>query len=167
MEVSEKLLEHLKQQPQIIKLPWSKNEISQDQFMSLRSFDIWIHEQDIRSAVNSPGDLATNPARSAAQRMINALPLIWGKKVGAPPGSEILFTLTGPGIEGSVRIAVNPEGHAEFVEQVSESADQVSMSWPDFVNAFAGRVPISETLAASQIHGKLAELFTTQLASTP
>jgi uncharacterized protein (TIGR03083 family) len=164
-ESSANLLNYLADQPPIIKMPWSKSELSQDQFLLLRSFDIWVHEQDIRSAINSPGDLATNPARNAAHRMINSLPVIWGKKVGAPPGSELHFTLTGPGIEGSANIGVTWEGQAEFVDQVSDSATKVSMSWPGFFNAFAGRQ--SQSIAQPKSHGDLAEEFITQLVSTP
>ncbi len=166
-EVSAQLVEHLGHSTAMIKVPWAKSELPLNQFLSMRSFDVWVHEQDIRSAIDSPGNLDTNPARNAARRMIGSLPLIWGKKVAAPAGFELSFTLTGPGIEGTVNIAVSSDGRAEFVDQVSESANRVSMSWPDFSHAFSGRVPASETIARSQTDGELAEVFITQLASTP
>ena len=158
-------LAYLEQQPEILKIPWSKSELTQDQFLLLRSFDIWVHEQDIRSAIDSPGNLATNPARNAAQRMINSLPMIWGKKVGAPVGSELKFSLNGPGIEGSTSIAALSEGRAEFVDRVSASATVVNMSWPAFFNAFAGRVSASTPEPLTQ--GELADELIAQLVSTP
>jgi uncharacterized protein (TIGR03083 family) len=166
-EASNQLIEFLEHSTAMIKVPWAKSELPLDQFLSMRSFDVWVHEQDIRSAIQSPGNMNTNPARNAAQRMINSLPLIWGKKIAAPPGSELIFTLAGPGVEGTVNIAVSPEGRAEFVEQVGDSADRVTMSWPDFAHAFAGRVPVAESIARAQIDGELAKAFVAQLASTP
>lgn len=161
------LVEFLNSNSPTIKVPWVKDEIPLDLFLSMRAFDTWTHEQDIRATTSSPGNLGTNPARATAQRMIAAIPLIWGKKVGAPPGSALTLTLTGPEVEGSVHILVDPDGRAGFVDSEVHGATTVTMSWPDFFNAFSGRVPASESLAAAVIDGDLAEEFISQLPSTP
>lgn len=138
-----------------------------DQFLSMRTFDIWTHEQDIRTAIDAPGNLGTNPARTAAKRIITTIPLIWGKKVGAPVGSALTVTLTGPDIAGSAHILVGPDGRAGFVDAPVPNATTVTMSWPDFFNAFSGRVPASESLAAAELSGDLAGEFIKKLPSTP
>ncbi|MCF8530271.1 MAG: maleylpyruvate isomerase family mycothiol-dependent enzyme [Candidatus Nanopelagicales bacterium] len=150
-----------------IKIPWVKDEISLDQFYSMRTFDTWTHEQDIRLALGLPGHLGSNPARMSAQRMISSLPLIWGKKVGAPPGAALTLTLTGPDIEGTAHVVVGEDGRAAFVDQTGEGAAQVSMPWPAFVHAFAGRVPPEQSLAAATYSGEFAANFISQLPSTP
>ncbi len=166
-DTSSALVEFLQSNSPTIKVPWVKDEIPLDLFLSMRTFDAWAHEQDIRATINSPGNLGTNPARTTAQRMIAATPLIWGKKVGAPAGSALTVTLTGPDIEGSVHILVDPDGRAAFVDSEVTGATRITMSWPDFLNAYSGRVPASETLAAAVIDGELAEEFISQLPSTP
>ncbi len=161
------LMEFLSSNSPTIKVPWVKDEIPLDRFLSMRTFDAWTHEQDIRATVKLPGNLGTNPARTTAQRMIAATPLIWGKKVGAPVGSALTLTLTGPEVEGSVHIVVDSDGRASFIDSQVNGATTISMSWPDFLNAFTGRVPASESLAAAVMNGDLAAEFISQLPSTP
>lgn len=161
------LVEFLANNSSTIKVPWVKNEISTDRFFSMRTFDTWTHEQDIRTAINAPGNLGTNSARAAAQRMISSTPMIWGKKVGAPAGSALTLTLSGPEIEGSAHILMNSEGVAEFVDSPVVGAYSVTMSWPGFTNAFTGRVPVSQSLATANMSGDLAVEFVSQLPSTP
>jgi uncharacterized protein (TIGR03083 family) len=170
---SQALIEHLPVHGLEFQVPWMKGEISIDQFLSLRTFDIWVHEQDIRSALGMPGNLGNNPARTSAQRMISALPLIWGKKVGAPPGSVITLHLTGPEIIGAATIMVNHDGRAVFTELTESAGDvysdvnSVSMSWPSFNDAFCGRVELDAIVASADLVGPLAEAFVSQLPSTP
>ena len=64
-------------------------------FMRIRTFDCWIHEQDIRDAVSSPGGEEGDAARAAFDEMEAALGYIVGKKAGAPAGSSVTFELTG------------------------------------------------------------------------
>jgi uncharacterized protein (TIGR03083 family) len=65
-------------------------------FMRIRTFDCWIHEQDIRDAVGSPGGEEGVAARVALDEMEAALGYVVGKKAGAPAGSSVTFELTGP-----------------------------------------------------------------------
>lgn len=161
------LMEFLTNNSPNIKVPWVKDEMPIELFLSMRTFDAWTHEQDIRTAINAPGNLGTNPARTAAQRMIATIPLIWGKKVGAPIGSTLTLTVAGPEIEGSVHIEVGPDGRAGFVDAPGAGAATITMSWPDFVNAFTGRVEMTKSLAAAELSGDLAAEFVTKLPSTP
>ena len=64
--------------------------------LGFRIFDSWVHEQDMRRAVDAPGDLDSPAAAHALGMMVGVLPYIVGKKVGAPDGSTVVLSLTGP-----------------------------------------------------------------------
>ena len=62
-----------------------------------RIFDSWVHEQDMRRAVERPGRPRLAGGRATrSELMIGAMPFVVGKKVGAPDGSTVVFSLTGP-----------------------------------------------------------------------
>ncbi len=63
---------------------------------AFRIFDSWVHEQDMRRGLERPGDLDSDAARFSTQMMLDVLPYVVGKKVGAPDGSTVVLTLTGP-----------------------------------------------------------------------
>lgn len=69
-------------------------------FMQIRIFDCWVHEQDIRRAVEIPGGLDDIVADHALGRILQAMPFVVGKKVRAPEGSTILFDLAEKGSYG-------------------------------------------------------------------
>jgi uncharacterized protein (TIGR03083 family) len=60
-----------------------------------RVFDSWAHEQDIRRAVDRPGDLDSPVADFAFRRIADALPFVVGKKVHPPDGTTVVFEVTG------------------------------------------------------------------------
>jgi uncharacterized protein (TIGR03083 family) len=56
---------------------------SGDDFLRIRVFDCWLHEQDVRCAVNRPGNLTGPVADFVVARCSMALPMIVGKRGGA------------------------------------------------------------------------------------
>jgi uncharacterized protein (TIGR03083 family) len=76
-------------------------------FLNIRIFDNWVHEQDIRRAVGRPGHLKGPVAEHAVGRLAMAMPFVVGKKAQAPNGTTVTFEITGPagrtlpiGVEG-------------------------------------------------------------------
>jgi uncharacterized protein (TIGR03083 family) len=67
--------------------------------------DCWVHEQDIRRAVNKPGGLDGPVAAHAFGRHSSAIPFVVGKKAGAPDGSTVVVD-----VAGFEPIAVGVEG---------------------------------------------------------
>ena len=65
-------------------------------FMQIRVFDCWVHEQDVRYAVDRPGHDAGPVAEQSVDEIVRALGYIVGKKAGAEPGSSVRISLTGP-----------------------------------------------------------------------
>ncbi len=90
---------------------------SYGRFMRIRVFDCWMHEQDIRAAVQRPSsdDDLHGPASQLALDEISAtMGFVVGKLAKAPDGSRILFELTGP-LARSIRVSV--DGRAQVVDE--------------------------------------------------
>ncbi len=60
-----------------------------------RVIDLWVHEQDIRRAVDRPGELDTPAAQIVTEVFVGALPYVIGKRAGAEPGSTVTVTVDG------------------------------------------------------------------------
>ncbi|MHB8263788.1 MAG: maleylpyruvate isomerase family mycothiol-dependent enzyme [Acidimicrobiales bacterium] len=65
------------------------------EFMAIRVFDCWVHEQDIRRAVTRPGNLTGEIAGHSRERIKLALPYVVGKKAQSPDGSVVAFHISG------------------------------------------------------------------------
>ncbi len=77
------------------------------EFVRIRIFDAWVHEQDMRRALNMPGDLDGPVAAHSVGRVAGALPFVVARKAQAPDGVTVVFDITGPagrvvpvGVEG-------------------------------------------------------------------
>jgi uncharacterized protein (TIGR03083 family) len=87
-------------------------------FLEIRIFDCWVHEQDVRRAVSKPGHLDGPVAAHSFGRITAAVPYVVGKKVAPPDGTDIVFDITGP-VGG--RLAVFMEvGRAKAVDRIPE-----------------------------------------------
>lgn len=89
------------------------------QFMRIRQFDCWLHEQDIRHALGRPGHEGGACARLALEQIVTALGYIVGKRGKAPDGSTVTFELTGPAAR-TVHVAV--DGKAKVVAELPAPA---------------------------------------------
>jgi len=63
--------------------------------LNIRVMDFWVHEQDIRRAVDKPGGLDTPVAAHAFGRHRTAIPFVVGKKAGAPDGTTVVVEVAG------------------------------------------------------------------------
>lgn len=91
-------------------------------FMQIRVFDCWVHEQDIRRAVDRPGHQDGPAAEEAVDEVVRSLGFVIGKKVGAPDGSRITIELTGP-VRRAIHVAV--DGRAKVVDDLDRAADAI------------------------------------------
>lgn len=64
-------------------------------FMRLRVFDCWVHEQDIRRAAGRAAVADGHLAQLAVERMGAAMPYVVGKKVAPPDGTTVVFAVAG------------------------------------------------------------------------
>jgi len=60
-----------------------------------RTVDAWVHEQDIRRAVDRPGSLGTGGAQVTAHTFAAGMPYVLGKRVAPPVGTSVVWTITG------------------------------------------------------------------------
>ena len=61
-----------------------------------RALDVWVHEQDIRRAVDRPGGMSGGGAEVTVHTFAAALPYVLGKKVAPPPGTTVAWSVQGP-----------------------------------------------------------------------
>ncbi len=136
-----------------------------------RTFDLWAHEQDIRSAIGQDGNWSTPEAVIAFQQMAASLPYVWGKGVGAPAGATVQLTVTGPELEAELYAAVDDDGKAMASAAVEKPTVHVTLSWPDYMRLTCGRVNAEdpELLARVSAEGdpELVSALLTKLTITP
>ena len=124
---------------------------SYGRFMQIRVYDCWIHEQDMRAALNRPGQLSGPAAEQSLDEVARALGFIVGKKAGAPQGSSVEIEVTGPTAR---RLFVSVEGRATVVEHLAgEPTAKVKMPFDLFVPMASGRVPPDPTAAGVELSG--------------
>jgi uncharacterized protein (TIGR03083 family) len=119
---------------------WFLGEIPVEQLMQMRTFDIWVHEQDIRDAVGRPGGMDSAGAQVAWARVRDTMPFIWGKKIGAQGSLELL--VTGPGPSGRYVIAVDG-GRARYVDDAHADV-RIEITWADLIARAGGRKSVDE-----------------------
>jgi uncharacterized protein (TIGR03083 family) len=85
-------------------------------FMRVRVFDCWMHEHDIRDALDEPAseaDLVGPAARLTLDEMVTSMGYVVGKLGKAPDGSRVAIELTGP-LARTIRVTV--DGRAKLVD---------------------------------------------------
>jgi uncharacterized protein (TIGR03083 family) len=110
------------------------------QFMAIRVFDCWYHDEDMREALDRPGYLDGPVAdHSLARIPPKGLPYVVGKKAGAPAGSTVVFDVAGtPPIVAAV--LVPPEGRAVLLERAPDAPTvTVEMDRRTFARLAGGR----------------------------
>ena len=83
-------------------------------FMQIRTFDCWMHEQDLRVTLGLPGGEDGPAAETALEEVTRALGYIVGKRAAAPDGAIVAIDLTGPLTRG---LTVVVDGRARLVDE--------------------------------------------------
>ena len=77
---------------------WSPvGEVPRAEFMAVRVFDSWVHEQDVRLALDRPGGSGNAASAISLDRVQGAMPFVVGKKAGCADGTAVRFDVAGPG----------------------------------------------------------------------
>jgi uncharacterized protein (TIGR03083 family) len=116
----------------------------------LRTFDVWVHEQDIRSALGRPGNLDSPAAAVFVSTVMLQLPRLIAKGAGLEPGHIVVIDVTGPIVaRQGVRVEMDeqgrPRGHAMLADRQSDGATTISLSTEAFTRRAAGRRSVSDT----------------------
>lgn len=135
-------------------------------FMRIRIFDCWMHEQDLRDAVSSPGGMESPAATIAVEEMIGKLGYIVGKRASAPEGSTLTLRLTGA---AGRTVSVVVEGRARLVDEApAEPTVALAMPAGVFARLYGGRVAPADVSNDIRIDGdgELAQRVLSELAVT-
>ena len=60
-----------------------------------RPLDVWMHEQDVRRALDMPGNLDSAPAIHATDYLMESLPFVVAKRAQAPVGTVVRLEVAG------------------------------------------------------------------------
>ncbi|MDO5710630.1 MAG: maleylpyruvate isomerase N-terminal domain-containing protein [Micrococcales bacterium] len=119
--------------------------------------DMWVHEQDIRTALGRPGNLDAPGAALFCEFAMDNLPRIVVEEVGVKPGKVVMIELTGPIIARTgVRVEQDedgaPSGHLMFSGGVDETGPipaigkttSIQLSTEAFTRRAAGRRSVQD-----------------------
>jgi uncharacterized protein (TIGR03083 family) len=115
-------------------------EITLEQAMRRRAFDVWVHEQDLRTALGVPGNLDSPGAHIVRDKLLGALPKVVAKDAGAPANSAVVFDIHGP-LEflRTVRVDADGRGSIDGAPSLGPAAT-LTLDWETYFRLACGRV---------------------------
>jgi uncharacterized protein (TIGR03083 family) len=114
---------------------------SRELMIQIRILDIWLHEQDLRIAADLPGGLGREAAWVTAARIVLGLPRSWSKIVGAPVGSSLRLSVTGPGVVFDKIVVVGADGRGRFTAFVDgDPTVTLTVPWLRYAQLAGGRL---------------------------
>jgi uncharacterized protein (TIGR03083 family) len=124
-------------------------------FLSIRAMDSWVHEQDMRRAINKPGNQGSLCAELSVDRLIRTLPMVVGKRAKAPEGSVSVVKITGP-VQKNIVITVK-DGRAAIVETSNHApAVEIELNSNIFIELATGRASSEQRRERIKIVGDVA-----------
>jgi uncharacterized protein (TIGR03083 family) len=119
--------------------PLGGSELTLEQTLRMRAFDVWVHEQDLRRALDKPGNLDSPGAAVTRDVLLEALPKVVAKDAGAPPHSAVVFDVHGP-LEFMRTVRVDAEGRGSVNGSPSLGpAVTLTLDWEAYVLLACGR----------------------------
>ncbi|WP_327067944.1 maleylpyruvate isomerase family mycothiol-dependent enzyme [Kitasatospora sp. NBC_01302] len=115
-------------------------ELPYQRLLQMRVLDVWVHEQDLRRALQLPGNLDSAAAQVTRDLLLLGLPKTIAKQAGAPAGAVVVFDVTGP-LEFLRTVRVDESGRGTIDGQISLGPDvQFTLGWETFLRLACGRV---------------------------
>ena len=113
-----------------------------EESMRNHAFAVWVHEQDLRTALGRPGNLDSPGAHIARDVLLDALPAVVAEKADAPRSSAIVFDIHGP-IEflRTIRVDIQGRGTLETAPALGPAATLI-LDWETYVRLACGRVAL-------------------------
>lgn len=132
-------------------LGWSPvGEAPYAEFMHVRIMDCWVHEQDIRRAVDRPGDRGGRGEQVALDRLTSSLGFVIGRRVAPPDGTTVALELSGP-LPRHLGLAMQ-DRRANVLED-PPTTPTVSLAMPaeHFLRLVCGRESAPDALATGEV----------------
>lgn len=144
-------------------------QITLERQLQLRAFDLWVHEQDLRRALGTPGHLDSAGAHVARDLMIEALPRVVAKNAAAPPQSVVVFDVGGPmEFMRTVRVDAQGNGQVDGSPSLGPTAT-LSLDWETYARLACGRVRPDAVAEQIKVEGdgRLASAILEKFSITP
>ena len=120
------------------------------EFISIRLMDAWVHEQDIRRALDRPGHYDSPAAAHALNRIIRAMPFVAARRAQAPDGATVAMNITGPAGR-SIAIGVEGGRGRELDSPAGPPAVSISLDAETFGCLGCGRWDPDEVLRSGRV----------------
>jgi uncharacterized protein (TIGR03083 family) len=121
------------------------------EFMSVRVFDSWVHEQDVRHALGRPGGDGNTASEISLDHVQRAMPFVVGKKAACADGTAVRFDVAGPGHDARVFTVAVDAGRAHPAGDDVAPTVTLSLSNTDFVRLGCGRTTAALVQAAGAV----------------
>jgi uncharacterized protein (TIGR03083 family) len=119
--------------------------------LPFRVFDSWVHEQDMRRALDRPGGLVGPAAEASMDRIVDTAGFVIGKKVGASDGTVVVIECTPP-LARTFAISVQ-DGRARRLPDVPDESDvRITIDGETYARLACGRAEPATVLAAGSAH---------------
>jgi uncharacterized protein (TIGR03083 family) len=117
-------------------------ELTLEESMRRHAFDVWVHEQDLRTAVGRPGNLDSPGAYVARDVLLAELPRVVAEEADAPRSSAVVFDVHGP-VEflRTIRVDIQGRGTLETAPALGPAAT-LTLDWETYVRLACGRVTV-------------------------
>ncbi|MEV8127141.1 maleylpyruvate isomerase family mycothiol-dependent enzyme [Streptomyces sp. NPDC085944] len=144
-------------------------ELTLQEAMRRHAFDVWVHEQDLRTALGRPGNLDSPGAHVARDVLLDALPAVVADRADAPRSSAVVFDVHGP-VEflRTIRVDIQGRGTLESSPALGPAAT-LTLDWETYVRLACGRVPLEAAKEGIKTEGDpdLAEAILRNFTVTP
>ena len=121
-----------------------------DGVLRMRTFDTWVHSQDIRLAVGRAGGTDTPAARIAAEQMAGALGYVWARRVDAPEGATLVLDVVGSAWSLRRAVVRRADGKGGAIDPPATPTAHLTTSFDDFVQLSCGRTRPDRSLADAE-----------------
>ncbi len=118
--------------------------------LPFRVFDSWVHEQDIRRAIDRPGGWDNDAAVASVDRIVGIMPMVVGKRVAPGEGATVVFAVQGP-VAREVAIGV-VDGRARLLDATPDAPTvRMEMDADTFLRLASGRGDVSIILESGSV----------------
>ncbi|WP_203336481.1 maleylpyruvate isomerase family mycothiol-dependent enzyme [Nocardioides limicola] len=129
-----------------------------------RPLDVWMHEQDIRRAIDRPGNLTSPGAEHTLGYLLGSTGYVFGKVVGAPVGASLVLEVDGC---EPVSVAVGDDGRAGTVPLPEDPTVRLRCDRESYIVRAGGRRPADRSSFEITGDATLGARVIDSLAVTP
>jgi uncharacterized protein (TIGR03083 family) len=135
--------------------------------LSNRPLDQWMHEQDIRRAVDRPGGLEGAGGAHALRVFSRSLPFVLGKRIGAPGGTTVVLDVSGEH-PATLVATIGDDGRGMALGSAPDDpTSRIAMDFETFIILSGGRRTPEQVTTTVTGDTDLAHAVLENLAVTP